>query len=78
MKTYDINSKHGLALVSDENGTYYTKLDEAPQDITPYNIVHLKQKHYVARAHARGLIVETVDPMLDGWQEWERLNRMLP
>jgi hypothetical protein len=70
---YDRNEKHGLKLLRDDDPgkVRYAPLAEGPDDITPVFGSYLKQLHYVCRAHAQGLIISHVDPMLDGWQQWD-------
>lgn len=79
MKIFDINVKHGIALIeqdhADDRGfkIAYVPLTEDMADklIDEPFYDYLKQRHYVARAHPAGLIMAHVDDMLDGWKQLE-------
>ena len=64
---HDRNPQFNLIL----DGTQYRPMTEDDKQAPLSDVGHwiLKQHHYVARAHAQGLIVTTVDPMLAGWEK---------
>ncbi len=79
MKIHDINPEHRLALVEQpapggQGVTFsYVPLTDGMADALvdePY-YDYLKQRHYIARAHPQGLVINHVDDMLDGWQQLE-------
>jgi hypothetical protein len=69
MKLYDVNATHQLALVkNDEGNSEYVPLNTVGDlPIEDLAAAYRKQLHYVCRAHAQGLVISHVDPMLDGW-----------
>jgi hypothetical protein len=80
MKTIDINHKHGLALVQDNDGknSRYVATDEAPTEVDDSftKQIYLGQLHYVASHSVVGLVVH--DKIIDGkrcpkdgWLRWK-------
>lgn len=63
-----------------ECGLGYRPMVEGEQDAPVDDTIGpnlLKQHHYVARAHAVGLVVTSVDRLLDGWEQVNHWRHVL-
>ena len=77
MRTLDINKRHGLMLVANDDLSEirYQPLQEGAVAEADLAFVYLKQAHYCARVVAQGLVIAYVHPLQSGWQRFDEAAR---